>query len=184
MPGPKPIPITVTEAQLQALRTLVNKQTEEQILVTRAWIILMAHLGHSTRQIARYRHVSEDSVSRWKARWRECATTGLGETEVRRWLSDAPKPGKPPTITAEQWCQIMALACENPQDCGRPISHWTVREVADEAIKRGIVDTISQRHLGRFFKRSQSQTASDTLLAHPAAEPRAGSHHPSSLSNL
>ena len=98
MPGPKPIPITVTEAQLQALRTLVNKQTEEQILVTRAWIILMAHLGHSTRQIARYRHVSEDSVSRWKARWRECATTGLGETEVRRWLSDAPKPGKPPTI--------------------------------------------------------------------------------------
>jgi putative transposase len=136
MPGPKPIPICVTEAQMQALRTLVNKQSEEQILVTRAWNILMAHLGHSTRHIARHLHVSEDSVGRWKARWRERATIGLGETEVRRWLSDAPKPGKPPTITAEQGCQIMALVCEDPQESGRPLSHWTVREAADEAIKR------------------------------------------------
>ncbi len=181
MSGPKPVPIEVTKLQFDALRNLTDKPTEQHSLVMRAWIILMAHLGHSTRYIARHLHISEDSVCHWKARWRECATTGLGETDVRPWLRDAPKAGRPPTITAEQWCQIMALACENPQDCGRPISHWTVREVADEAIKRGIVETISQRHLGRFFKRSRSKAASDTLLAHPAAEPTAGSHHPSGL---
>lgn len=184
MPGPKPIPIEVTRLQFDALQNLVNARNEQHALITRAWIILMAHLGHATRQIARHLHVSEDCVCHWKARWRECATTGLGETNVRQWLSDAPKPGKPPTITAEQWCQIMALVCENPRDCGRPISHWTIREVADEAIKRKIVETISQRHLGRFFKRSRSEAASDTLLAHPAAEPGARSHHPSGLSNL
>ena len=168
MPGPKPVPIEVTDAQRHALQALVNKHSEEHVLVVRAWIILMAHLGHSTRQIARHLHISEDCVCHWKARWRECACTGLGETQVHTWLCDAPKSGKPPTITAEQWCQIMALACQNPQEYGRPISHWSIREVRDEAVKRQIVKTLSLRHLGRFFKRSRSQTASNTLLADPS----------------
>jgi hypothetical protein len=47
------------------------------------------------------------------------------------------------------------MACEEPEDSQRPISHWTAREVADEAIKRGIVDNISPRSAGRFFKRGR-----------------------------
>ncbi len=34
-------------------------------------------------------------------------------------LADAPKPGAPPKFTPEQICQIIALACEKPADCGR-----------------------------------------------------------------
>jgi putative transposase len=59
----------------------------------------------------------------------------------------------------------MALACEPPEASGRPISHWTPRELADEAIKRGIVETISERQVGRFLKSSRAQTASKPLLA-------------------
>ncbi|MBV9603236.1 MAG: helix-turn-helix domain-containing protein [Chloroflexi bacterium] len=33
-------------------------------------------------------------------------------------LADAPKPGAPPKFTPEQICQIIALACEKPADCG------------------------------------------------------------------
>jgi putative transposase len=184
MPGPKPVPIEVTDTQQRALQAIVNKHSEEHVLVIRAWIILMAHLGHSTRQIARYLHISEDCVCHWKARWREVAKTGLAETEVRPWLSDAPKSGKPPTITAEQWCQIMALAISDPKESGRPISHWTIREIREEALKRQIVETLSLRHLGRFFKRSRSQTASYPLLAHTATEPGAREHYPSDLPDL
>ena len=36
-------------------------------------------------------------------------------------------------------------------DSGRPVTHWTPRELADEVIKRGIVPSISARHVGRFF---------------------------------
>ena len=57
------------------------------------------------------------------------------------------RPGAPATFSAEQWCQIIALACEPPEASGRPISHWTPRELADEACKRGIVATISKRWL-------------------------------------
>lgn len=184
MPGPKPVPITVTQAQRNALQALVNKASEEQALVSRAHIILMADLGHCTRHIARYLHLSEDCVCHWKQRWRELAKTGLGETQVRDWLLDAPRCGGPPSITAEQWCQIMALACEDPKVSGRPISHWTAREVADEAIKRQIVESISAGHVARFFKRSRSQAASHTLLADPTSRSAAAGADPGCLQRL
>lgn len=44
----------------------------------------------------------------------------------------------------------MALACAPPEDSERPISHWTLRELAAEAIKRGMGAAISERHVGRF----------------------------------
>lgn len=184
MSGPKPVPIVVTDAQRNALQALVNKSSEEHALVNRAWIILMADLGHSTRAIARYLHLSEDCVCHWKQRWRDLAQTGLGETEVRTWLTDAPRCGGPPTITAEQWCQIMALACSDPKQSGRPISHWTLREIREEAIKRKIVPSISTSHLGDFFKRSRSQTPSHPLLADTASRSAAGNAHSRHLSDL
>ena len=69
-------------------------------------------------------------------------------------LQDAPRPGAPATFSAEQWCQIIALACEPREASGRPISHWTPRELADEARKRGIVGTISTRHVARFYNQA------------------------------
>jgi hypothetical protein len=77
-------------------------------------------------------------------------TTQVGSDATER-LEDASRPGAPPTDTAEQICAIMAIACEPPQNSGYPISHWTQQEIADEAIKRGIVEYISQRSVGRFL---------------------------------
>ncbi len=47
---------------------------------------------------------------------------------------------------------ILALSCEAPEGSGRPISRWTPREVAEEAVKRGMVERISVRQVGRFLK--------------------------------
>jgi putative transposase len=69
-------------------------------------------------------------------------------------LQDAPRPGAPAKITADQRCQIEALACEKPEKSGRPITHWTAREIADELKQRQIVETISPRHAARLLKRS------------------------------
>jgi putative transposase len=64
-----------------------------------------------------------------------------------------PRAGKPSAITADQLCQITALACEKPEQSARPISHWSGREIADEIRKRGIVAQISPRHAARLLKR-------------------------------
>ena len=66
-------------------------------------------------------------------------------------------------MTAEPVCRIMALAWEAPSASGRPLSHWTGREMADEVVRRGIDEGISPRHAGRRLKMGfSSRTGSGT----------------------
>jgi hypothetical protein len=46
----------------------------------------------------------------------------------------------------------VALACEPPDASGVPITHWSQSALAREAIKRGLVETISHGSIGRFLK--------------------------------
>jgi len=63
------------------------------------------------------------------------------------------RSGAPATYTPEQICAVIAMTCEKPSESERPISHWSQREIADEAIRRGLVSNISQRSVGRFLKK-------------------------------
>jgi putative transposase len=80
-------------------------------------------------------------------------------------LDDAPRPGGPATFSPEQIVQIVAVACEPPDKSGRPISHWTARELADEAKKRQIVKSISSRSVGRFLKTGRLAATPQPVLA-------------------
>ena len=72
---------------------------------------------------------------------------------------DDDRPGAPPKFTPEQMAGIIALACEPPADSGLPVSHWTPPELAREAIKRGLVESISPRQVDRFLaKRTCDRT--------------------------
>lgn len=82
-------------------------------------------------------------------------------------LADEQRSGAPATFTFEQYMQIMAIACETPAEADRPVSTWTPRELADEAVKRGNVTKISPRTVERFLKGERVTTASQTVLAHP-----------------
>ncbi len=64
-------------------------------------------------------------------------------------LQDAERAGAPATFSLEQILQLFAMACERPEQYGRPISEWTAGELADEMVKQGIVESISPRHVGR-----------------------------------
>jgi putative transposase len=106
-------------------------------------------------------NVTPKTVRKWRDRWLEAADR-FSELEnqpdqaleplILEVLSDAPRSGKPATFTPEQITQIVGLSCEEPQASGRPITHWTHRELADEAQKRGIAEQISHRSVGRFLK--------------------------------
>jgi putative transposase len=80
-------------------------------------------------------------------------------------LTDAYRSGAPSCFSAEQIVQIIAVACEEPPASGLPITHWTPQELADEVVKRQIVERLSARSAGRFLKRGRSQAASEPLLA-------------------
>lgn len=111
----------------------------------------MAGDGAGVGETAERLGVWRKTVSEWRARWLGGSDRSAPAAER---LSDAPRCGAPARITAEQICAIVALACEPPPESDRPVTHWSQQELADEAIKRGIVERISQRSVGRFLKRN------------------------------
>jgi putative transposase len=104
--------------------------------------------------------IARTTVQIWRRRWHQA-----DQESVQERLDDRSRSGAPPTYTPEQVCAIVALACERPAESDRPMTHWTQRELADEAVKRAIVPSISQRAVGHFLKRCQPATASRTRLA-------------------
>lgn len=156
MRGPNPPPIVLADAARQELAQLVGRHTTPQQIALRARIVLAAADGANNCQIARQLAVSLDMVRRWRERWLLLQPASLDDLPLAERLTDAPRPGKPRQITAEQECQIVALACAPPADSARPMSQWTGREVADEIKQRGIVGQISPRHAARLLKRGIS----------------------------
>jgi transposase len=156
MRGPKPPAISLSEAECQALEKLVKAHSTEQQIALRARVILAASRGLNNAQVARELDVSIDMVQKWRDRWLALQPLPLTELTVEERLRDLPRAGKPSAITVDQMCQIIALACEKPEQSERPISQWTGREMADEIMKRGIVEQISPRHASRLLKRAGS----------------------------
>ncbi len=153
MRGAKPLRIDLTQAQRQDLEHLTRRHTTPQQIALRGRIILAGADGLNNAQIARQLAVNVDTVRLWRTRWLGLQAVPRTDLSLQERLTDAPRPGKPVRISAEQVCQIVALACEAPQDSHRPISQWTSREIAEEIVKRGIVARISGRHAARLLKR-------------------------------
>ena len=175
MRGPKATQIELTSRQRAELERIVRKANSKQIHVTRARIILLADKGFSNQQIADRLGGHRETTRRWRDRWAAevenlaAVEAGSDDKELGKYilslLSDQARSGTPGKFTAEQICQIVAISCEQPEVYGRPVTHWTPAELADEAVKQGIVTSISARHAGRFLKRSQSQAEPVSQLA-------------------
>jgi putative transposase len=140
-------PIVVSAVEREELDRLVRGHSTPQQLALRARIILLAAEGIGNRESARRLGVTVQTVRCWRRRW-----DGEPDLVLADRLADAPRPGTPPTFTAEQICAIVALACEPPDASGVPITHWSQSALAREAIKRGLVETISHGSIGRFLK--------------------------------
>ena len=131
----------------------MRRQTADQRLVRRAALLLALAANPCVGVVARQQGLTRLTVRLWRDRWRE-ATPALLQAEtdeateqqllglIEQVLQDDPRPGTPATFTPEQIVQRVAVACEPPEKSGRPLSHWTSRELADEAQKRHLVKAI------------------------------------------
>jgi putative transposase len=165
MPDEKPAAIKLCAETKATLQKLIKGHTTRQQIAKRAQIIELAATGLSAQTIAQTVGVNRHTVRHWRMRWLTLAALPLNELSVEERLEDLPRPGAPATITADQRCQLEALACAAPEKSGRPISQWTSRELAAEIIEQKIVVTISPRHAARLLKRSVNSSASKPLLA-------------------
>ena len=154
MPVPKAQVVNLSDAERQGLEKLIKRHQVGQQIALRARIVLAAAHGQKNKEIAQAYNVTLDTVRLWRNRWVKLQDISLDDLSLEDRLQDAPRPGAPARITADQRCRIEALACEKPEESDRPITHWTAREIADELKKRKIVDNISPRHAARLLKRS------------------------------
>ena len=160
-PGPAPAPITVSPAQQTVLAALLRRSSCPQALALRVRIVLGAAAGQRTEPLARQLGCTPNTARKWRARWAAAAPTLAAagddcpalERAIAAALADAPRPGAPATFTAAQIVQIINLACHPPAQVQRPVAAWTPRELADEAVRQGIVAAISPRSVERFLGR-------------------------------
>jgi putative transposase len=153
MPIPKAQIVNLSDAERNGLEKLIKRHQVGQQIALRARIVLAAADGQKNKELAQTYNVTLDTVRLWRNRWVKLQDISLEDLSIEDRLQDAPRPGAPARISADQRCQIEALACEKPEDSDRPITHWTAREIADEVKKRKIVDNISPRHAARLLKR-------------------------------
>jgi len=161
MPG-SAAKLLITERQQAVLRHIVAAPTSPVRLVQRAEIILRAFAKEENQTIAAAIALDPTAVGLWRRRWVkawpkliqiECtATQAAFRRAIEDVLSDRPRSGHPGKFTPEQITQLLALACEPPERSGRPITHWTYQELADEAKNRGLVESISAAQVGRYLR--------------------------------
>ena len=158
------VAVGVTTRERAILERLSRARLSPQRLVERCRIVLLSTQGRNNEDQAAELGVDRQRVRRWRHRWfgaREklAAAEQKGVTDkelealIVELLDDNERSGAPPTFTAEQMAGIIGLACEPPGDSGLPVSHWTPPELAREAIKRKIVESISPRQVDRFLAR-------------------------------
>lgn len=163
-------PLVLSAQEQEDLEQIARRHTAPRCMVQRARIILLAAQDRTVPAIAAKLQVCANTVRKWIKRYTRMARqTSTSESSAPKapapepadsklaLLADAPRSGRPDTFTAEQFCGIIAIACEQPQEHGRPITHWTARELKDEVIHKKIVPSISERHIKRLLKATDLQ---------------------------
>ncbi len=172
-PGPRPVPLVISAAQHAVLTAMLRRSTCPQALALRAKILLGSSAGQRNEPLARTVGCTPKTVRKWRGRWLAAvARLAVADDDppalaqaIAAVLADAPRSGAPGTFTAEQIVQIINLACRPPEQVDRPVSAWTPRELAREAVKQGIVTRISPRTVGRFLNGGRSPATSQPVLA-------------------
>lgn len=166
-------PLLLSERQKQLLEAWRNRRKTSVSQRTRIDIVLGSHADQSNASMADRLGVSRPIVILWRNRWMDSyaglcnfekgpAGEGVPDRELLHKmleiLKDAPRSGKPKTITLEQEQQITALACTKPEDHHLPLTQWNRDLLAQIAKEKGIVEKISPRYVGVILKKKRVAT--------------------------
>jgi len=170
----------LSSVQRDLLLSITKRRDSPQHLVRRVQIILLASESQLDIHIAPQVGLYVKTVRLWRHRWNarqdtlnaiEAKSAADGDEKALKdfivdvVLADDPYNGKRGKYTPEQIAQLYAIACEPPSASGRPISHWSCRELGDEMVKRGIVDRMPPSTVWDFLKSSRLEASQGGRLA-------------------
>jgi transposase len=126
--GRPPLSIEVKQKDQNELRELLRGGVQQVRVVLRALALLQLAKGVSAPRIARVVPLTPQAIRNLGRRYQQ---GGLDAA-----LYDKQRPGAAPILDARQKQRVIAMVCSDPPE-GR--ARWTVRLVAQEAVKRRLV---------------------------------------------
>ena len=134
----------------QVLEEIRDKGSEKAVKYKRALILLLSDEGAnrnslSDSKIAEITGTKQRNIERLRKRCHEVGPLTALERVTRE------RPPIEPKITGEVEAHITQIACSNaPDGC----SKWTLQLIADEAVSRGVIESISHTSVGTILKKA------------------------------
>lgn len=153
-------PIVLSPEQRLTLEARARARRAPARSVERARIVLMAADGLQNREIAADLQVTPETVARWRQRFLAGGVAALEQ--------DAPRPGRPRTITA---AQVRTVIRKTTQQAPPNATHWSTRTMAaatglsERSIRRIWRQHGLKPHLARRFKISRDPAFAEKLEA-------------------
>jgi transposase len=105
----------------EQLQRWVRRRASAQAVALRSRIVLSCADGLDNKQVAAREGVTPQTVSKWRARFVELRLDGL---------DDDPRPGRPPSISAEQVEDVVVATLESTP---RNATHWSRVKMAERS---------------------------------------------------
>ena len=125
--------IEVTSKDRKALRKLLSGGVQQVRVVLRAVALLQLAKGVSAPRIATMVPLTPQAIRRIGHRYQEAG--------LERALYEKHRPGAEALLEDSQKQRIIAMVCSDPPE---GFARWTVRLVAEEAVKRRLVPRVGR----------------------------------------
>jgi len=112
-------PIVLKEEEQTKLEEWARRPKTAQRLAIRARIVLSCAEGRENRQVARELRITDQTVCKWRERFRKDGLEGL---------ADEPRPGAPRKISDAQVEALITRTLESTPTQG---THWSTRSIAE-----------------------------------------------------
>ncbi len=122
--------VILTREQRRDLQQILRSHKVEQRLFLRASIVWqLFEENRSEACVAKNLQITTKTVRKWKHRFMEKGMDGL---------HDLPRSGAPPKFPVEQRCEVIAIACDKPENYGfEGDARWTLNTLT-EAVNKHI----------------------------------------------
>src|SRR6185436_15041165 len=131
--GRPPLNIDVAKKDQHELRTLMRGGVQRVRVILRALALLQLAEDASAPRIAKVIPLTPQAIRRLGHRYQQAGLQGA--------LYEKQRPGATEVLDANQKQRIIAMVCSDPPP-GR--ARWTVRLVAEEAVKRKLVPQVGR----------------------------------------